>query len=61
VEKLTHLACVSQAEVRSTKALETVLEKFAAGELPEALDLVKKVWLAMVPEKKAGDAVDEKK
>ncbi|GAA5844454.1 hypothetical protein JCM5353_000205 [Sporobolomyces roseus] len=49
------------AEVKSTKALETVLEKFAAGELPEALDLIKKVWLAMEPSKKSGDAVEEQK
>lgn len=52
---------VTQAEVKSTKALETVLEKFAAGELPEALELVKKVWLAMEPVKKTDDVVVEKK
>ena len=52
---------MSQAEVKSTKALETVLEKFAAGELPEALELVKKVWLAMEPVKKNGDVVVKEK
>ena len=58
---IMNLDSFSQPVVKDLKALDIVLDKFASGDLPQARELIKKVWTRMAPVSGSEEGVEKNK